>query len=58
MIAEMLKKKSYSCLFEGHWAVMPLHKQIIITDKNSDMVLNVSADVSQRAAPQEVEVGY
>lgn len=44
------KKKVYSCQFEGLWAVLLQHKQIIIIDKNSDTALGVSAGVSHSAA--------
>lgn len=56
LIADMWweKKEVYSCQFEGLWAVLLQHKQIIITDKNSDTALGVSAGVSRSAAPRGV----
>lgn len=44
------KKEVYSCQFEGLWAVLLQHKQIIIIDKNSDTALGVSAGVSRSTA--------
>lgn len=47
-------KKGYSCQFEGLWAVLLQHKQIIIIDKNGDTAPRVSAGVSCSAAPRGV----